>query len=69
MLPDSGGILRDVHFGEVAFALMLTTGWLHGNVQRLRGGLASKAHRLCVSLNPGLESNKEEEEGSLLGNQ
>ena len=33
------------------------------NVQRFRGGLAFKAHRLCVSLNSRLESNKEEEEG------
>ena len=34
------------------------------NVQRFRGGLVSKAHRLCVSLNSKLESNKEEEERS-----
>ena len=32
------------------------------NVQRFRGGLVFKAHRLCVSLNARLESNKEEEE-------
>jgi len=32
------------------------------NVQRFRGGLVFKAHRLCVSLNSRLESNKEEEE-------
>ena len=31
-------------------------------VQRFRGGLVLKAHRLCVSLNSKLESNKEEEE-------
>jgi len=31
-------------------------------VQRFRGGLVLKAHRLCVSLNSRLESNKEEEE-------
>ena len=30
--------------------------------QRFRGGLVSKAHRLCVILNSRLESNKEEEE-------
>jgi len=30
-------------------------------VQRFRGGLVFKAHRLCVSLNSRLESNKEEE--------
>jgi len=35
---------------------------LHINVQRFRGGLVFKAHRLCVSLNSRLESNKEEEE-------
>jgi len=29
-------------------------------VQRFRGGLVFKAHRLCVSLNSRLESNKEE---------
>jgi len=31
-------------------------------VQRFRGGLVFKAHRLCVSLNSRLESNKEEED-------
>jgi len=31
---------------------------------RFRGGLVSKAHRLCILLNSRLESNKEEEEGS-----
>ena len=30
--------------------------------QRFRGGLVFKAHRLCVSLNSRLGSNKEEEE-------
>jgi len=35
---------------------------LHRNVQRFRGGLVFEAHRLCVSLNSRLESNKEEEE-------
>jgi len=30
------------------------------NVQRFRGGLVFMAHRLCVSLNSRLESNKEE---------
>jgi len=33
----------------------------HINVQRFRGGLVFKAHRLGVSLNSRLESNKEEE--------
>ena len=31
-------------------------------MQRFRGGLVFKAHRLCVALNSRLESNKEEEE-------
>ena len=31
----------------------------HRNVQRFRGGLVFKAHRLCASLNSRLESNKE----------
>ena len=35
---------------------------LHRNVQRFRGGLVFKAHRLCVSLNSRLASNKEEED-------
>ena len=30
-------------------------------MKRFRGGLVFKAHRLCVSLNSRLESNKEEE--------
>ena len=34
---------------------------LHRNVQRFRDGLVFKAHRLCISLNSRLESNKEEE--------
>jgi len=33
---------------------------LHRNVQRFRGGLVCKAHRLCVSLNSRLERNEEE---------
>ena len=35
---------------------------LHRNVRRFRGGLVFKAHRLCVSMNSRLKSNKEEEE-------
>ena len=36
----------------------------HKNVQRFRGGLVFKAHRLCVSLNSRLESkNKAEARG------
>jgi len=35
---------------------------LHRNVKRFQGGLVFKAHRLCVSLNSRLESNKAEEE-------
>ena len=33
-----------------------------GDVQRFRGGLVFKAHRLCASLNSRLESNNKEEE-------
>ena len=33
------------------------------NVQRFRGGLVFKAHRLCASLSSRLESNTEDEEG------
>jgi len=39
---------------------------LHINVQRFRGGLVFKAHRLCVSFNFRLESNKEEKEHALI---
>ena len=35
---------------------------LYRNVQRFRGGLVFKDHRLCVSLNSRLASNKEEED-------
>jgi len=38
---------------------------LSRNVQRFRGGLVFKAHRLCALLNSRLASNKEEEEGHL----
>ena len=42
---------------------------LYRNVQRFRGGLVCKAHRLCVSLNSRLESNTEEKKsGSSLDN-
>ena len=37
---------------------------LHRNVQRFRGGLVFKAHRLCVSLNSRLESESNKEEKS-----
>ena len=33
-------------------------GLLHRDVQRFRGGLVIKAHRLCVSLNSRLETKK-----------
>ena len=36
---------------------------LHKNVQRFRGGLVFKVHRLCVSLTSRLESNEEEKKG------
>ena len=35
-------------------------------MQRFRGGLVFNAQRLCVSLNPRLESNKEEERTSVI---
>ena len=35
-------------------------------MKRFRGGLVFKAHRLCVSLNSRLESNKEEEGGCVV---
>ena len=35
-------------------------------MKRFRGGLAFKAHRLCVSLNSRLESNNEEDKKHLL---
>jgi len=34
------------------------------NAQRFRGGLVFKDHRLCMSLNPRLHSNTEEEKNS-----
>jgi len=40
---------------------------LHRIVQRFRGGLVFEAHRLGVSLNSRLETNKEEEEFLGLG--
>jgi len=45
--------------------IMIIVQLLHRNVQRFRGGLVFKAHRLCVSLNSRLESNKEVPERSL----
>ena len=45
-----------------AWLSALHSGLPEGNVQRLRGGLVFKAHRLFVSLNSRLESNKEKEE-------
>jgi len=36
---------------------------LHRDMQRFRGGLVFKVHRLCVSLNSRLENDKEEEGG------
>ena len=46
---------------------MLTAdgGRLFRNVNRFRGGLVFKAHRLCVSLNSRIESNKEEKKAVL----
>ena len=39
---------------------------LYRNVQRFRGGLVFKAHRLSVSFNSRLESNKEEGCGMMI---
>jgi len=50
--------------GKVVISQQPREQTIHRNVQRFRGGLVFKAHRLCVSLNSRLESNKEEEEGS-----
>ena len=54
---DSGPSLREILAPGEVFFITLTP-----RVE-FRGGLVSKAHRLCVSLNSRLESNKEEEEG------
>ena len=57
--------------GQLDFALDNIGAWggvisieqlFHRDAQRFRGGLVFKAHRLCVSLNSRLQSNKEEEE-------
>jgi len=54
---------------------VMVLGYVIRNVQRFRGGLVFKAHRLlyhsrlidfCVSLNSGLESNKERERALLV---
>jgi len=54
LLPQHPLLLR-------ALLAIQSSGVSHRNVRRFRGGLAFKAHRLCVSLNSRLESNKEEE--------
>ena len=46
----------------IAAQAQATNEWTGRNVQRFRGGLVFKAHRLCVSLNSRVQSNKEEEE-------
>jgi len=53
---------RERPHGARAKQFSISEQLLHRNVQRFRGGLVFKAHRLCVSLNSRLESNKEEEE-------
>jgi len=50
----------------VSWSADLQTALTEKDVQRFRGGLVFKAHRLCVSLNSRLESNKEEEEDLVL---
>ena len=41
--------------------------WGHRNVQRFRGGLVFKAHRLCVPLISRLESKTKEKENGVSG--
>jgi len=48
--------------GEQGTYEQVTPCTMRPNVKRFRGGLVFKAHRLCVSLNSRLESDKEEEE-------
>ena len=52
-----------IGFVSIGFVSVLPLTILYRNVQRFRGGLVFKAHRLCVSLNSRRESNKEEEKG------
>ena len=47
---------------SIKFSLHDPEQLLERNVKRLRGALVFKAHRLCVSPNSRLESNKDEEE-------
>jgi len=42
---------------------------LHNNMQPFRGGLVFMTHRIFVSLNSRLESNKEEEEEGAVSHQ
>jgi len=46
--------------GSVVRRVPAAGGGLRAVGLRLRGGLVFKAHRLCVSLNSRLESNKDE---------
>ena len=50
----------DTNMATIPFRAVFSHCLLHRHVQRFRGGLVLKAHRLCVSLNSRLESNKEE---------
>ena len=63
-VSNNGNLKRIVKLSIVIFApnRVQISPLLHRNVQRFRSGLVIKAHRLCVSLNSRLESNKEEGE-------
>jgi len=53
MLPESGGIPPDVHFWEVPFALMLSSGWIlaaHGSAPPCVRGTAFFSSLLLSSL-------------------
>ena len=66
----TGARLRPPVFSSASISSRVSSGFryaplLHRNVQRFRGGLVFKAHRLCVSLNSRLDSNEEEEDAPL----
>ena len=62
--PARYGRIRLVKLPVRPSPVRLCTGMTSGGMQRFQGGLVFDAHRLCVSLNSRLESNKEEEEVS-----
>ena len=52
MLPDSGSILRGIHFWEVQFALMLSPGWFDPFVRKDVRNADNKAQLSLWNLNP-----------------